>query len=203
MNSESGGPQAECHGDAEVKKNTMPDIADLRLSQDFGSQVGVKKVLTQVPVRKPDRQWFFRVRPGEEWRLDTAVLELRDDRETYLVSPELRGGLSSEVTLKKLVTAINRQGVVFVWPIALPGFDGRSNSWNDSALDAVAHAEDGWISLRSNMQLGAYEIFEAFGLVEAPEWPEGSFQDLINLAFKNRYINTPDHPVLRRLRGDE
>jgi hypothetical protein len=58
----------------------------------------------QVPVRKPDRQCFFRVPPGEEWRLDTAVSELRDDRETYLVSPELRAGLSSEVTLKKLVT---------------------------------------------------------------------------------------------------
>ena len=48
--------------------NAMPpedpfDPTRLRLSQDFGEQIGVKKALLTVPVRKPDRQWF--VRAGE------------------------------------------------------------------------------------------------------------------------------------------
>ena len=45
--------------------NTNPfDPAHLRLSQDFTSQIGGKKALMSVPVRKPDRQWFVRVHPA-------------------------------------------------------------------------------------------------------------------------------------------
>jgi hypothetical protein len=40
------------------------DPARLRLSQAFGEQAGVKKVLTTVPVRKPDRQSFIRTHPA-------------------------------------------------------------------------------------------------------------------------------------------
>ena len=50
------------------------DPKNLRLSQDFASTVGVKKVLTKVPCRKPNRHEFVRVRVGADWRVDTAVL---------------------------------------------------------------------------------------------------------------------------------
>ena len=49
-------------------KNLL-DIEGLRLSQDFTSMAGVKKLITTVPVRKPDRQSFVRVHPDEGWRL--------------------------------------------------------------------------------------------------------------------------------------
>src|SRR6266568_3638739 len=60
------------------------DLARLRLGQDFADKVGVKKALLTVPVRKPDRQSFVRVHPDPSWRLDTAVITLKDERETYL-----------------------------------------------------------------------------------------------------------------------
>ena len=44
----------------------------LRLSQDFGASVGVKKAIVAVPCRKPHRHEFVRVRPGDEWRLETG-----------------------------------------------------------------------------------------------------------------------------------
>ena len=65
------------------------DLDRLRLSQDFADKVGVKKAIITVPVRKPERQWFVRVHPDQAWRLKTLVLELKDDRETYLVDPDL------------------------------------------------------------------------------------------------------------------
>ena len=65
------------------------DVNRLRLSQDFANKIGVRKAIITVPVRKPDRQWFVRVHPDSEWRLETAVLELKDERQTYLVDPEL------------------------------------------------------------------------------------------------------------------
>ena len=133
----------------------------LRLSQDFANKVGVKKAIITVPVRKPDRQWFVRVHPDPAWRLETAVLELRDDRETFVVDPDLWPELPGELVPKVLFTAINRQGVTFLWPVRLPGEDGRGNAWNSSALEAANLATKGWVRVAANMSLGAYEVFQA------------------------------------------
>ena len=135
------------------------NLERFRLSQDFAIKVGVKKAIITVPVRKPDRQWFVRVHPDPAWRLDTAVLELKDERETYLVDPDLCSELPGELVPKVLFTAINRQGVVFVWPVRLPGDDGRCNAWNSSALEAANLATTGWVRVAANMSLGAYEVF--------------------------------------------
>ena len=62
------------------------DVDSLRLSQDFTASF-VKKALLTVPVRKPSREWFIRTHPEDEYRLTTAVIELKEDREVYLVSP--------------------------------------------------------------------------------------------------------------------
>jgi hypothetical protein len=43
---------------------------------------------------------------------------------------------------------------------------------------------------------------QAAGNLEDPEWPELSFQELVNLAFKDKVVDRLDHPVLRRLRGE-
>ncbi len=94
---------------------TAPDPFDpaaFRLSGEFAGAVAVKKVLTAVPVRKPDKAWFVRAHPDEKYRLQTAVIELKEDRETYLVPQHLCPELAGESTLKPmlLVTAVNRQG---------------------------------------------------------------------------------------------
>jgi hypothetical protein len=34
-----------------------------------------------------------------------------------------------------------------------------------------------------------------------PDWPELGFWDLIKIAFKDRLINSFDHPVIKNLRG--
>ena len=97
------------------------DPARLRLTQAFDELVGVKKAITTVPVRRPDRQWFVRVHSEEAWRLPTSVLELKEERETYLVDPAIWPELPGELVPKILFTAMNRQNVVFLWPVRLPG----------------------------------------------------------------------------------
>ena len=173
----------------------------LKLGQDFAANIGVKKAIISVPVRKPDRQWFIRTHPAEDMRLETAVLELKDDRETYLVSPEMRHELPGEVIPKALMTGINRQGVLFLWPIRLPGEDGRHDEWNRSALEAARMASDQWIRVSANMSLGAYDTFIATGDLPEPEWPDLNLHEILKLAFRDRYIDTPEHPVVERLRG--
>ena len=47
------------------------ELESLRVSQDFVKDSGVKKLLTTVPVRKPNRQDFVRVHPDSSYVLDT------------------------------------------------------------------------------------------------------------------------------------
>jgi hypothetical protein len=181
------------------------DPARLRLPQNFGVSLGVKKALLTIPVRKPSKEWFVQVHPDESYRLQTAVIELKEDRETHLVAPELWPELAtSESTFgqRAIFTAINRQGVVFLWPIRLPGHDGKLDDWNQSALEAATMAAGNWVRIAANMSLGAYDVFEATCKLPEPEWPDLLFGELLKTAFKSRYIDTLDHPVLRRLRGD-
>ena len=51
------------------------------------------------------------------------------------------------------------------------------------------------------MSLGAYDVFEATGELPEPEWPEKDFQSLIEIAFKDHFVRSLDHPVIRRLTG--
>jgi hypothetical protein len=190
---------------------TAPDAAPdpfdpgaLRLSPDTTDNLGVKKVLLTVPVRKPDKSWFVRVHPDPDYRLQTAVIELKEDRELYLVAPALRQELAAEATfkLKMLATAINRQGVPFLWEVNLPRSDGRKDEWARTALAAVEQATHAWVRVTANLSSGGYELLRATGPLPEPEWPELLFRDLLQIAFKDRYIDTLDHPVLRQLRGE-
>jgi hypothetical protein len=178
------------------------DLERLRLSQSFVSSAGVKKLVTTVPVRKPSRQDFIRVRAGEDWCLQTAVLELKEERETYLVDPSLWPELGGEFTPKVLFTAMNRQGVLSLWPVRLPGEDGRLDEWNRSALEAAEMAKSRWVRVAANMSLGAYEIFVATGNLRDLEYPDMTFQEILEIAFRGKFINDHDHPILRRLRGE-
>ncbi|GAB6057278.1 hypothetical protein [Desulfonatronum parangueonense] len=185
----------------EVIKKQYINVEQFRLRQDFNSMSGVKKLLTTVPVRKPNRQDFVRVHPDNDMKLQTAVIELKEDREHYLVNPDILHEIPGETVPKQIVTAVNRQGVVFLWPIRLPGEDGRLDNYNQSALEASEMAEVKWIRLAANLSLGAYEVFEALGNIPDPVWPEISFTELVNIAFKGRIIDKVDHPIIQRLLG--
>jgi hypothetical protein len=52
------------------------------------------------------------------------------------------------------------------------------------------------------MSLGGYDVFQATGDLPEPKWPEQPLQELLRIAFKDRFITTLDHPVLQRLRGE-
>ena len=178
------------------------DLDSLRLSQDFASAVGVKKVITTVPCRKPNRHEFVRVRQGEEWRFETGVFEDRANRETYLVQSSLWPELLGEISPTCLFLAMNRQGDAFLWPTKLPSDDRRTNSWNESALSAARLAETQWIRVAANLGAGSYDTFAALGEIPDPKWPDLTFKAMLKLCFQNRMIDSADHEVLRALRGE-
>jgi hypothetical protein len=158
--------------------------------------------VTTVPCRKPNRHEFVQVRPGEDWRLETGVFEDKINRDVYLVHRDLWAELAGEVCPVCLFLAVNRQGDVFLWPCKLPGSDGRSNSWNASALEAARLAETKWVRVAANMAGGMYDVFQAAGELSEPTWPELTFREVLKLCFKDRFIQSVDHPAIRSLRGE-
>jgi hypothetical protein len=183
----------------------LPDPFDpvaLRLDQSYADTVGVKKLLTTVPVRKPTRQDFVRVHPDASYRLTpAAIIEVKDDREVYLVTPNLAPGLVGEFSTVTLFTTINRQGTLHLWPVKLPTSDGRQNEWHRSAAEAAERAMKKWVRVTASMSLGAYEIFEASGDLPEPVWPDFSFQEILRIAFRDRIVDRADHPLVQRLQG--
>jgi hypothetical protein len=173
----------------------------LRLNPSFIETAGVKKLLTTVPVKRPSPQDFVRVHPAPGYRENFAMVDLKDDREEYLVLPAILPDLSGEVVLKTIFTAINRQGVTFLWPVRLPARDDRRTDWPRSAREAAELAMTRWVRMKANMSLGAYEITTTESVIADPVWPELSFQELVSIAFRGRIITTLDHPVIKRLRG--
>jgi hypothetical protein len=129
------------------------------------------------------------------------MIDLKDDREDYLVQPEILPELEGEVVFKTVFTAINRQGVVFLWTVRLPTADERKTDWARSAREAAEMAMTRWVRMKANMSLGAYEIAVAEGVMADPKWPELSFQELLRIAYRDRMVTTTDHPVVKRLRG--
>ncbi len=104
----------------EAKAYDPFDPATLRVNT--AADLSVEKVLTRVPVKKPDRREFFRVHPGSSYELDTLLLERNDgmDREAYIVARQIQHLVLPELRRVRLFTAITRRGVVFLWPVKLP-----------------------------------------------------------------------------------
>jgi hypothetical protein len=175
---------------AALRTNVMGDIE-------------VEKVLTTVPVRKPKRTEFFRVHP--EFTLDTYLLE-RDtgmERETYLVTPDVQHLVASELRQQRLFTAITKHNTVFLWPVKLPTDEtDRMRRTADSALQAAEQGKKLWTKMAWNRHLGAYEMYRAKGDLGDPQWPDKSFRDLIEIAFRNNLVDHEDHEVIRELSGE-
>jgi hypothetical protein len=179
------------------------DIENLRLPQNFIETAGVKKLLTTVHVRRPHPHDFNRVHPSPEFRANLAIIKVRDERdEIYLLTPSMAAALPGEFTMATVFTAINRQGNVFLWPVPLPQTDGRMNEWHRSAAEAAEMMMTKWIRLKANMSNGAYDIYEAQGVIAGPAWPPDlKYQELLRIGYRDKLVNMLDHPLVKKLHG--
>lgn len=178
----------------------VADAAALRLPQDFAASAGVEKVLVRVPVTKPHKQWFVRTRSEPAFRGPFAILDLKEEGEVYVVTPSVAIYLPHDIRNVVLVTAINRNNDVFLWPLRVPNTNGN-DAWAISAIAASKIAETDWVRMNANMASGSYDVAKAIGALPEPVWPKESFDELFKLGFGDRVIDTLHHPVIRKLQG--
>jgi len=175
-------------------------LSDLRLDQSYGdAAVGVRRVLATVPVRKPTKTDFFRVHP--QHLLDCFCVELKAEGEIYFVTQTVAPLISEFCEPVRLRLCVTRQGVAFLWPIKLPTEARRGDAWRRSAAEAAHLAESKWTRLSADMNLGAYQPFEAVADLGEPKWPTEPWMEILKIAMRDRRIDTEDHAVIRQLLG--
>jgi hypothetical protein len=204
--SDNSEPVAVVPGAKSNGAGTTPDPTDLlSMAIDPATylQTGAVTRVRQILVGRPSPQTFFRVYPSPDYRRAFKMVEIKDDREDYIVMPAFEAELPGEIIVKMVYTAVDRHGTIRLWPYRLPSEDDRkSMRWFTSAHEAAKVAMTRWIRLKANMHDGAYEHHLAESDIPEPTWGElPPFADLLTRAFGNRVINSVDHPAVKYLRG--
>lgn len=163
----------------------------------------LKKIILQVPVKKPSKQRYFRVMPGCQWEISVPVLELKEDNDYYLVRPEVLPYLIREVKFVRLHLAYYLEGSPFIIPLPLPDEMGKWNSWHQSLDQVVKAAQTKWVRAIADKSINGYSLMEASGNIVClnPLPTDKCFTDYIELAFKGKVIDSVDHPVVKQLLG--
>lgn len=178
------------------------DIRRLRISQGFSEGVDARLIVASVVARKPHRQWWIRTHPAPDMALPTCLLQYEYDQQFYLVDPGLAPALPGETASMMLYTAINMSGSLFLWPVRLPDENGQLHESQITAHRAAKLAQSNWVRIAWDRGQSNYAVTEARGQVPNPQWPEGDLQKFLGMAFKDRFIETLEHPVAQRLLGE-
>jgi hypothetical protein len=109
---------------------------------------------------------------------------------------------SKRVQRFRLALATKPHDVFYLCHVPTQNLD---NSWNKTNLEACLEAKLHWIQADSRKAEGAegYQINYARSDKAFPEpsWPKQTLDELINVTFKGRMIESDDHPGLLRLIG--
>jgi hypothetical protein len=181
------------------------DLKRCRLSEDDTAGLGVgREILTRLPVQRPSRKQFIRCHADPLMTDSMATYIDGDDGETYLVTENMREVFGDDVKPTHLQLAmVHRSRTLFVWSSTIPSADaGRGRSWHESALTAKNIAQTTWIKLVPERAMNGYRIFPAEASLPDPVWPvDKTFQEYLEIAFRDRVITSTDHPVVRKYLG--
>ena len=184
-------------------KITSPLIEKLRLPADYGGQSGAKKILTTVPVGKPNKGRFFRTHPDDAQTMEALIYEDKEQGDVYIVSPDVGPLLESLTRRVRIYITVDRADNPHLVPVPLPGTDGVRNRWHDSLEKAILHGRNAWIRISANKATGGYEIYEATqsASIPAPKWPEQDIETLVETAFAGKMILDENHPIVDSILG--
>jgi hypothetical protein len=189
-----------------VIEHPDPDQLDpemFRVDESEQDQVVAKTVLTAIGIRRPSRLEFIRTHPSPDYRLvPVYFITLQESREYYLVDPKLKVHLRPrEYSKGALFLATNRYDRPFFWLVTTQSSTGRISDWYTSALECEERARYEWVQVVADQNAGVYTVGVAEEPLPEPEWPEQSFQELFQIGFKRRWVNSLDHSVFKELRG--
>jgi hypothetical protein len=172
---------------------------------------GVETVLTPLPIlRLGDVRDFFRLHPDTEnyWSPELCFVSVPIKGITkdllHLIDEEIAVEYlpAGQTLRRRLVLASKPHDVFFFSIVPTQNLD---NPWNSSALEACERAKTFWVKVSSRKAEGVdeYKIDTARDADAFPptQWPKRTFDELLEVTFRNANIDTDKHPGLLRLIG--
>jgi hypothetical protein len=106
---------------------------------------------------------------------------------------------SRDLAIRFAVPLLSSLGSYMLWIINMTERNGELSGWSSSAMDAVSEATGKWVRIIADTEEGAYTTFvaqnqEALG---SPSFPDWSLEKVIALAFKDRIIESLEHPLVK------
>lgn len=176
--------------------------------EEVAALVSMKKEHVAVSIMKPPTKGkYWRVRDGEGWSYqENSFLmlppEFEGDRKDFLlVRPDLEEFVLSKPQLRAVVRTVglafmvDAHGGPAYWALNL----GDSRNWGASARAIVAELTSAWGTVCS--EAGRYVLVRPEDDLGEPIWPVGSPDDWLGRAFKDRIIDSKDHPEIKKLLG--
>jgi len=185
----------------------MPSPEELWVDPEkLATGTTVKKIITVIPLRRPEVHEFFRIHPDPVWERPLVLLEnkLENQNAIYVVAPGLVNDLQTygvKYRMAYLFPTMTLQQAFFLMPVSVPGWDGRKSDWSTTAYDAAQNAKTKWTKRMAGN--GMYLLFEAEDLHPEPKWLDNMSPTYIyGIAFRDgRIIDHIEHPVIKKLRG--
>jgi hypothetical protein len=178
-----------------------------------GHGVGAAKMVKRtlrLKAKKPNPRRFIRVHP--EMSASVAIFLDPNDEDEFEKAPYVvLGHVAEELSGSDIVPNVvylyaYRTGSLGLWPCPLTGSGGRrANAWGTTRLEVAEKAKTSWVRCHASDDGEGYAYTEPVDLFPDPAWDRWlrgrSMLQLLGIAFRDRVIDTLDHPVLREFDG--
>ncbi len=148
---------------------------------------------------------------NNEWCMKILLFEYQFERdmspETFLVRPDSEPyrQLLEKLRSALVVVGVTRGGSKFLWELKLPTPSGSRGSerWSETRLTVAKAAQTTWLKPVADMTDGGYHYDQPLdpSAFPDPDWSNVEFGDLIRIAYKDRIIDSMDHPAVVEHRG--
>jgi hypothetical protein len=167
--------------------------------------------ITEIDVKKPKNDVYFRVLDDDDWRFPEAPLLVNSRTGDFMfVGPSMleHEKIKRRIRTYDLVTACSWPGMeIFIWPVPVLTIGKKPFSAWKTQREAYEQAKTEWTILVWDDARGQHfiEVAEKKNgevTLPQPNWPtEPDFQAMMRIGFAEKTIISPDHPYVMQLRG--
>jgi hypothetical protein len=178
----------------------LPDIAGALNSKKAKGAATTKSIKQQseIPVRTPDKKWWFRASTDPTMTLHVEILDIEDgpNEGLYFLHPDVEfpDELQQYAVPALITLCITSDGTLFFY---LAKQSAKSPKGSTRLI--IHEAKSRWIKQQWNPAAKAYDYTYASQLRRAPVWPETPLNELLNKAFGDRFLTDVRHPAITML----
>ena len=153
---------------------------------------------SRIEVKKPPPDHYVHVHPNPALN---AVFPIYADSESkrydpYLIAPELSLPHQARVNVKqtRLAVTVTDTGRLFLWYVSQTG-----SEFHEAGDNCILTAMERWVKVIPDGS--PYRLEPPEARLPEPAFPDWPFEEYLSRAFKDRYVGSIDHDVIRRLAG--